>query len=420
MRLPLPFGVERLLIQAKNYKLAFVLLIVGVLWAGLWWRGATVTPQVTREPKVAAVPELPVQRTVQKSDWATIQEKQEQDRRNQATLHQELRDLKLALVQAERDRKVADEQSRQQWEARLRQALEAQASKLAHQHETARQAAEAAAHTRASKPKAPPSQAAAATATVSRGTMEIHRNDAKEWTAGAAALPDTTRDATAYLPAGSYAHTRLVTGVFASARRGGALPVLLSVTRPFHGPYQLHGPGRRPEPTGIPIEGCLMLGKAEADLSSSRANMTLDLLSCVFPDKAAYEKPLKGYVVGPDGTLGLPCTLETRDTAYLARTFLVSLMSGAAEAMALAKRTVIVTPFGGTTTTTNSDAIGATAGFSALSRATADLSKFYLEQAERLMPVLWCEADTNAQVVLQEGVSLEGFPTHVTLSRGGS
>ena len=89
-----------------------------------------------------------------------------------------------------------------------------------------------------------------------------------------------------------------------------------------------------------------------------------------------------------DGTLGLVGRLETRDAAYLARTFLTALMAGASEAFALAKRTTIVTPLGGTLTTQTGQ-VGETAGFAALAQAAAQLSQFYLQQAERLMPVLW-------------------------------
>jgi hypothetical protein len=230
--------------------------------------------------------------------------------------------------------------------------------------------------------------------------------------------PSVTRGDTPFLPAGSYAEGRLVTGVFATSRIGGALPVLFAVTKAFHGPFQLGGPGLRPIATALPIEGCLILGKAQADLASSRVLVQLDTLSCVFPDSATFERPLKGYATGVDGTLGLVGHLETRDTAYLARTFLTSLMAGASEAFALAKRTTIVTPLGGTLTAQTGH-VGETAGFAALAQAAAQLSQFYLQQAERLMPVLWTASGSPARLVLQEGLALEGLPTSTMLSSRG-
>jgi conjugal transfer pilus assembly protein TraB len=230
--------------------------------------------------------------------------------------------------------------------------------------------------------------------------------------------PSVTRADTPFLPAGSYAEGRLVTGVFATSRTGGALPVLFAVTRAFQGPFALRGPGLAPIATALPIAGCLILGKAQADLASSRVLIQLDTLSCVLPDGATFERPLKGYAVGVDGTLGLVGRLETRDSAYLARTFLTSLLAGAADAFALAKRTVVVTPFGGTQSTITGN-VGETAGFSALAHAAAQVAQFYLQQAERLMPVLWAESGSPARLVLQEGLSLDGLPTATTLSSRG-
>jgi hypothetical protein len=230
--------------------------------------------------------------------------------------------------------------------------------------------------------------------------------------------PSATRADTPFLPAGSYAEGRVVTGAFASSRSGGALPILFAVTRAFDGPFQVRGPGLRPRATALPIEGCLILGKAQADLASGRVLVQLDTLSCVFPDAATFERPLKGYATGADGTLGLVGRLETRDAAYLAKTFLTSLMSGASEAFALAKRTVIVTPFGGTQTTVTGN-VGEMAGFSALANASAQLSQFYLSQAEKLLPVLWVEAGTPSRLVLQEGLALDGLPTSTLVSTGG-
>ena len=85
-------------------------------------------------------------------------------------------------------------------------------------------------------------------------------------------------------------------------------------------------------------------------------------------------------------------------------------MAGASEAFALAKRTTIVTPLGGTLTTQTGQ-VGETAGFAALAQAAAQLSQFYLQQAERLMPVLWTESGSPARLVLQEGLALDGLPT---------
>ena len=190
--------------------------------------------------------------------------------------------------------------------------------------------------------------------------------------------------------------------------------MLFSVTQQFTAPFQLQGSGITPLATALPIQGCFVLGKAQGDLGSSRVLIQLDLLSCVFPDGATFERPLKGYATDKDGTLGIVGRVETHDSAVLARTFLTSLMAGAAEAFSSARRTVTITPFGGQQSAVTGNT-GELAGFSALSNAAAQLSQFYLSQASQLLPTLWVPSSTEARLVLQEGLELQGLPVTTTI-----
>jgi hypothetical protein len=194
------------------------------------------------------------------------------------------------------------------------------------------------------------------------------------------------------------------------------LPILFAIKGPFHSPYQLQGRGWQPVETGIPLQGCFVLGKGQADLGSGRVIAKLEWLSCVWPDQAGFERPLQGYAVDTDGTLGLVGKYQSHDTAVIARSFLTGLLAGAGEAFAVAKRTVVTTPLGGTLSTQNSH-IGESAGFSALAHASAQLSQFYLQQAQQLMPTLWVESNTHAKLVLQEGLALPGLPTTAVIGK---
>jgi hypothetical protein len=208
------------------------------------------------------------------------------------------------------------------------------------------------------------------------------------------------------LPAGSFVRGRLLTGLFATTHAGGALPALFAVREAFTGPNQ----------TAIPLQGCLALGKAQADLASLRAIVQLTTLACVWPDGRTFEQAIAGYVTGRDSTLGLPGRLEQRAGAYLGRTFLASLVAGASEAFAQAERTTQVTPLGGSLSTVTGDT-GKFAAFSALSTASARVADFYLAQAEQLLPVVWVESGQDVQLVLQQGVTLEGLPATAALPR---
>jgi conjugal transfer pilus assembly protein TraB len=210
----------------------------------------------------------------------------------------------------------------------------------------------------------------------------------------------------AHLPAGSFVRGRLVTGMFATTRAGGALPALFAIEAAFSGPNQ----------TAIPLQGCLAIGKAQADLGALRAIVQLDTLACVLPGGQTFERPVAGYVTGQDGTLGIPGRLEHRAGAYLAQTFLASLLAGAAEAFARAEATTVVTPLGGSLNTVTGD-VGKFAAFSALATASARMADFYLDQAAQLLPVVWVEAGKRVHLVVQQGITIEGLPATAAVPR---
>ena len=218
--------------------------------------------------------------------------------------------------------------------------------------------------------------------------------------------PSTPSPAWVHLPAGSFVRGRLVTGLFATTRAGGALPALFAVETAFTGPNQ----------SAIPLQGCLAIGKAQADLGALRAIVQLDTLACVLPNGQTFERKVAGYVTGQDGTLGIPGRLEHRAGTYLAQTFMASLIAGAAEAFARAEATTVVTPLGGSLNTVTGD-VGKFAAFSALSTASARIADFYLDQAAHLLPVVWVESGKAVNLVVQQGITIEGLPAMAGVPR---
>jgi type IV secretory pathway VirB10-like protein len=220
---------------------------------------------------------------------------------------------------------------------------------------------------------------------------------------------------TAYLGEASVAPARMMTGILASGRGSpnppgaeGDSPVLLSITGPFDSAWMLHGPGQNPEPTSVPVQGCRMFGWARADLAKGRVDIHLYLLVCVMPDKSTYPVRIRGYVADKDGSAGLVGRLETRDSAMVAKAILTGLIQETASLIGLAKSSVVVT----------SNAGGYQQPFTGVQNSIQQISQYFLDQARMLGPVLWVESGTPAQVVLLEGVALEGYPTMVTLNGG--
>ena len=188
------------------------------------------------------------------------------------------------------------------------------------------------------------------------------------------------------LPIGATVTGELLTGAFATKVRGDALPVLVQLRSAYSGPND----------TEIPLEGCLMVGKATADLQSVRARVEAVSLSCVLPDGTSFERPAKGYFTGADGTLGVPGRWEFRSGRWLAN--LLSAMG--TTAAGVYGDIAIARELGD----------GVILGDVGVQETTTRIQEFFLERAEEILPVVWVESRTPVYVVMLEGLTIEGLP----------
>lgn len=202
-------------------------------------------------------------------------------------------------------------------------------------------------------------------------------------------VPDSGEHEEAWvrLPLGSTVTGELLTGAFATKARGDALPVLMQLRSAYTGPND----------TEVPLEDCLLIGKATADISSVRARVEAVSLSCVLPDGTAFERQVKGYVTGEDGTLGVPGRWEFRSGRWLAN--LLSAMG--TTAAGLYADVAIAQELGGT---------NAILGGISTSDVTDRIQEFFLARAEEILPVVWVESGTPVYVVMLEGLTIEGLP----------
>ena len=189
------------------------------------------------------------------------------------------------------------------------------------------------------------------------------------------------------LPVGSLVTGELLTGAFATKVRGDALPVLVQLRSAYSGPND----------TEIPLDGCLMIGKATADLQSVRARVEAVSLSCVLPDGTSFERAVKGYFTGEDGTLGVPGRWEFRSGRWLAN--LVSAMGTTAAGV-----------YADVSIARELGSAGAILGDVGTSETTTRIQEFFLERAEEILPVVWVESQTPVYVVMLEGLTIEGLP----------
>jgi len=202
------------------------------------------------------------------------------------------------------------------------------------------------------------------------------------------------------IPKGSFVKAVLLSGLDAPAG-GKALsnphPVLLKIT----------DEAVLPNFWKADIKDCFLIGSGYGDLSSERAYIRIETLSCVKNNGEAIEKKVKGFVAGEDGKEGLRGRVVTRQGQILARALIAGFLEGISKAFAQANTNIIVSPQGSLTSVKPSQAfsVGIAGGFSEAAKKLAD---FYMKLATQMFPVIEINAGRRVDVVFLSSVSFGG------------
>ena len=200
-----------------------------------------------------------------------------------------------------------------------------------------------------------------------------------------------------YIPAGSYARAVLLSGVDVSAgvsSQTSPKPVLLRLVHQ----------GSLPNKAVGKMKDCRIIAAAYGDLSSERAYMRLEKLSCTELDGHVIETDVDGYVSGEDGKNGVRGNVVTRDGEVLRRGFMGGLLSGLGKATSNHFSSTSVSPFGSVNTST---AVGADifkqAGAQGAGDAFELMAKYNIQRAEQYQPVIQISAGRVVEVVFHSG-----------------
>lgn len=209
-------------------------------------------------------------------------------------------------------------------------------------------------------------------------------------------VPTGTKGREYVLLPGSSAQGLLLNGVTAPPPgMGGPYPVVVRVMSPFSSPN-----GSR-----VPLEGCRVVGGAEADLRSEKVNIRVSRLSCVFPGGVAIDKKVGGYIGGDDGSFGVPGKVIDKKGRQLMYALLAGGASGLAEAIGLSQATSIISPEGTTRTVLTGDILtfGAT---SALSAALQEVLQFYRKNLEQTVSVVDIPSASKVTILIDEQTTI--------------
>ncbi|MBF0330941.1 MAG: TraB/VirB10 family protein [Candidatus Omnitrophica bacterium] len=202
-----------------------------------------------------------------------------------------------------------------------------------------------------------------------------------------------------YLPAGSFVSATLLTGVYAPAESSNPLPVLIRLDEAFYGPNE----------TRIPLSGAFAIGKAVGDLNSERALVQISTLSCVLPEGEAFEhKGNIGYLTDNAGQLGIKGIVVRNTGGQLAMSFMTGFMGGASQALSDSQTTTVTTEAGHMARNVTGSRTK-NAAFQGLAQSAGQMSKYYQDQLDKVVPAIKVDAGARVYLVVLEGVVIHGL-----------
>jgi conjugal transfer pilus assembly protein TraB len=151
---------------------------------------------------------------------------------------------------------------------------------------------------------------------------------------------------------------------------------------------------------------CFVIAAGYGDISSERAYLRTESLSCVRADGAALETKIQGSVYGEDGKVGMRGRLVTKQGQMLANALLAGVVSGIGQGLALSSASYSTSALGSVATTSGSDAYVAGLG-TGIGRALDRLAQYYIKLAENTFPVIEIDAGREIDVVITKGVRLD-------------
>lgn len=217
------------------------------------------------------------------------------------------------------------------------------------------------------------------------------------------------------IPANAAIESVLLSGFNArpSGSTGGAVGGAQTSANNVGAPFVTRLKGDAILPNGWKVSDlgdCFLGGSAIAVLSTERAYAVANTLSCIRPNGEIYEGPVKAYALDVDGTLGLAGKVVSKQGSLLLQAALTGLVSGLGQA--LSPTSIPTYNSNGTNGSTQSyqvpnlSAVAATSVGGGIQQASAQLSKFYLQYASEVFPVVEVVSSTRATWVLQETVVL--------------
>lgn len=223
------------------------------------------------------------------------------------------------------------------------------------------------------------------------------------------ASPVYKRNINNYVPAGSFAKAVVLGGVDADASVEGALKNNGAIL------FKIISNGILPNGKSSHLKGCFVTASATGDVSSERAYITLDRLSCAQKNEPIIDKKVHGWVFFA-GKAGIKGQVEMRDDKVAKWAFLGKGIESAGKIVGTMQNITTASNFG-VTSFLPSDKVLAAGGASAVSGVGEELSRYYIRRAEQYHPTINIGAGNLTNIVFREGFSLSADDSDIVKPR---
>jgi hypothetical protein len=222
---------------------------------------------------------------------------------------------------------------------------------------------------------------------------------------------DRPKSARSFIPETAYVKGILLGGIAVSTSIGSTsepVPVVIRITER----------GSLPKNFNIDLTHCKIMGSSYGDLSSERAIVRAEVLSCTDPvSELIYTTKIAGLIHGDDGMNGIKGKVIQTSGKHLKNAIVGSMISGFAGS-AKGQDQMIITSFGaGSTKKKGMGDMLQDGAFAGASNAAEKIADYYIKQAESMSPVLLVSGGTKVDIVFTKGVYLSALDVQEKLEQ---
>ena len=201
-----------------------------------------------------------------------------------------------------------------------------------------------------------------------------------------------------FIPAGTMLTGVLITGLDApTGREAASKPIPLLV--------RIKEDAVLPNEYSADYKECFIVASGTGDLSSERAYIRGETLSCVADNGGVIQAHLEMWGTGEDGKAGMRGTLVSKQGSAMAKAILAGFAGGIGQAFTPQQQTVISSGGSGFTSVPLGTA-GRMAVGGGVSSAAQEIAQFYVKMADSEFPVIEVSAGRPVTFIVEKGAEL--------------